>query len=357
MISKRRQYLKKASTNYISKLVENEIYPNFEKNTMLGNYQKKQLDSIVEALYAAEPKIFTSLNTPQKKIFIQLLNTIMESNDKDGLFNIIDNVINLEDEEITDFSNILKDTTLNHITNTIKLLEDRVKAVQALKEIVYNKEFNAKEVKHVQAIVEKHYWLFGEEYHLLTSAEPDFNQALQKLIAYKTGKSEKVAVEHKDAEKEMDIFMVKQGRSSGNYENVVVELKRPTIHLGENELSQVKQYMRVIKSDDRFNSPDSKWTYILVGNKFNTSGYIEGEIESHKNLGEKNLVHVENNHKIYVMTWSQIFENFSISHDFLLKKLELNQRLWLQKHNSADIAVADVVNNSASLSQFDICKR
>lgn len=354
LIAKRKQYLKKVSSDYISKLVESKIYPDFEKNTMLGMYQKEQLDSIVEALYTAEPKIFTALNTPQKKIFIRLLNTIMESNEKDGLFNIIDNVISLEDDEINDFANILKDTTLNHITSTIKLLEDRVKAVQALKEIVFNKEFNAREVEHVQAIVERHYWLFGEQYHLLTSAEPDFNQALQKLIAYKTSKDEKVDVEHEDAEKEMDIFMVKQGRSSGIYENVVVELKRPKILLGEKEVSQLKGYMRVIKSDARFNSPDSNWTYILVGNRFDTSGFIEGEIESHKNLGEKNLVHIEKNHKIFVMTWSQIFENFSTNHDFLLNKLKLKQEIWLHTHSSADAAVADVVNNSASLEQFEL---
>lgn len=354
LIAKRKQYLKKASSDYISKLVESKIYPDFEKNTILGKFKKDQLDSIVEALYTAEPKIFTALNTPQKKIFIRLLNTILESNEKDGLFNIIDNVIGLEDDEINDFANILKDTTLNHITSTIKLLEDRVKAVQALKEIVFNKEFNAREVEHVQSIVERHYWLFGEQYHLLTSTEPDFNQALQQLIAFKTGEDEEVNVDHEDAQKEMDIFMVKQGRSTGIYENVVVELKRPKVSLGEKQLSQLKRYMRVIMADDRFNSPDSQWTYILVGNKFDKSGYIEGEIESHKNLGEKNLVHTEKNHKIFVMTWSQIFENFSTNHDFLLNKLTFKQEVWLQTHSSADAAVEDVVNNSASLEKFDL---
>ena len=107
-------------------------------------------------------------------------------------------------------------------------------------------------------------------------------------------------------------------------------------------------------ADDRFNSPDSQWTYILVGNKFDKSGYIEGEIESHKNLGEKNLVHTEKNHKIFVMTWSQIFENFSTNHDFLLNKLKFKQEVWLQTHRSADAAVENVVNNSASLEKFDL---
>ena len=56
--------------------------------------------------------------------------------------------------------------------------------------------------------MEKHYWLFGEQYHLLTSAEPDFNEALRRLLYAKTGSSEFVT-------KEMDIFMNKQNRTSG----------------------------------------------------------------------------------------------------------------------------------------------
>jgi len=61
----------------------------------------------------------------------------------------------------------------------------------------------------------------------------------------------------------------------------VVELKRPTVALGEDQLSQVKKYMQVIRKDDGFN---------LVGNKFNTSGYVEGELDNNKSHGEEHLV-------------------------------------------------------------------
>lgn len=189
---------------------------------------------------------------------MRLLNSIMNSEDKENLFKVIEEVIELDEVERKDFAGLLEKTTLSNILSTIKLIEDRITAVQALKEIVFNKEFNAYEVKHVQAIVEKHYWLFGEQYHLLTSAEPDFNEALRRLLFAKTGNAELVTVDHDDANKEMDIFMNKQNKTAGYFENVVVELKRPSILIGEKQLSQVKRYMRVIQSDDRFNSPDSK---------------------------------------------------------------------------------------------------
>lgn len=40
--------------------------------------------------------------------------------------------------------------------------------------------------------------------------------------------------------------MIRQDRKGDVTENVVVELKRPTVALGEKELSQVKKYMQVI---------------------------------------------------------------------------------------------------------------
>ena len=51
--------------------------------------------------------------------------------------------------------------------------------------------------------------------------------------------------------------------------------------------------------------------------------------------------------KIYVLKWSEIFDEFSKRHEYLLDKLKLEEELWLRKHNSADEVVADAQNNSA----------
>ncbi|MBR1433344.1 ATP-binding protein [Ruminococcus sp.] len=351
LIRKRRSYLKKASEKYISSLIDENVYPNFEETNILDKYRRSQLDAIIESLYQAEPQIFSGLNNPQKKIFIRLLNTIMDSNDneKEALFSLIREIIDLDEEDQKNFNEILQKTTLTNIISTIRLLEDRLAAVQALKEVVFNKKFNSYEVKHVQAIVERHFWLFGEQYHLLTAAEPDFNVALRELLAFKGKQNKTAKIDSKDANKEMDIYLIRQNRESQCFENIVVELKRPIVPLGEEQLSQVKRYMRVIKSDSRFNSPDSKWTFILVGNRFDSTGYIEGELENNKNHGESGLVYESGNHKIYVKTWSQIFEDFSVKNEYLLKKLKFKQEMWLEKHNSADEAVNDAVNNTAAV--------
>ncbi len=237
----------------------------------------------------------------------------------------------------------------SHITMTIKLLCDRQKVIQALKELVFTKEFNAYEVPHIQKLVEENYWIFGEKYHLISAAEPDFKLALEGLLAAQTGSREKVDLLHPDKNKEMDIFMIRQDRSGKVTQNVVVELKRPKVKLGEDEVSQVKKYLRVIKSERRFNAGEVQWTFYLVGSEFNQSHYIEGEIENSANHGEKHLIYWRDNGltKIYALKWSEIFDDYARRHEFLMKRLRLEEKIWLEKHGSAEEAVQSIEGNSA----------
>ena len=47
---------------------------------------------------------------------------------------------------------------------------------------MFNEELGAKEIPHLQDLIENHYWLFGEEYHLVTAAEPKFEEKLNDKI-------------------------------------------------------------------------------------------------------------------------------------------------------------------------------
>ena len=351
VISYRQKFLKTSSNDFISKLIKDDIYPTFE-DSAVGQYQKEQLDEVVEALYITQPKVFTGLNTDNKKIFIGMLNLIVEKGNKPELFEILKQIVDLTDEERDELANVLRYTSFNRITRTVQLLADRQQTIQVLKEIVFTKDFATYEA-HVQKIVEEHYWIFGEQYNLITAAEPDFEQALQGLIMKTTGNKNKPKIDHPDKNKEMDIFMIRQDRNGMVTENVVVELKRPSVKLGEKEVSQVKKYMRVIKSEPRFNAGTMKWTFFLVGNEYDTSKYIEGELESHKASGQPFLIHTADNGltNIYVLKWSEIFDSFSHRYEFLMEKLQFEQSLWLENHISAEEAVASLDSNTARLAE------
>lgn len=350
LVKYRKKYLIDSSNRYIDRLIDKGLYPVFEDD-FLGTYRKNELNNLVGTLYAAKPKIFTGLSDDNKKITLHLLNLIMENQNKEELFNVLKNLIELDDYELQELSNVLKYTSLSNITKVIKILEDRIRVIDGLSTMVFDLKNYTLEVPHLQEVVENHYWLFGEEYSLITAAEPNFEQALRGLIFKTTGQTESVTINHEDKNKEMDIFMIRQDMKGKVTENVVVELKRPNISLGEVQVSQVKQYMRVIKSDDRFNSNQVKWTYFLVGNKFNNNGYIQGELDSHKHLGENGLIHSESNgmHKIFVKTWSDIFDDFHRRHNYLMEKLAMRKEKLEQENNNPQDIVNRIKQNEATM--------
>lgn len=347
LAQRRKAFLNDKKDKYIEAAITRKTYPRFD-DSPFGRYRRDSLDSIVGALYTTEPRLLNDLTPEHQKVFFRMLDMIMSNGDVDNFFSILREVVEMSDEERRELAGVLKFTSLSHAAQTIKLIQDRVRVIQVMKELVFDKSFNTYE-KHVQEMIENHFWIFGEQYHLLTAAEPDFEEALRQLIMAETGKADRVKIDHPDKQKEMDVYMIRQDKDGRATENVVVELKRPTVLLGENELSQVKRYMRVILEDERFNSATSKWTLYLVGTRFNTSGFIEGELKNLQHLGEPNLVYsVDNRIKIYVLTWSEIFAQFTLKYDHLLKRLKLSEELWKRKHDNVDEAVADGKDNSAA---------
>ena len=77
------------------------------------------------------------------------------------------------------------------------------------------------------------------------------------------------------------------------------------------------------------------------------------------NYGEQHLIHCQDKGltKIYAFKWSEIFEDYSRRHDFLMERLKLEEKLWLETHSSADDAVNSVIDNSAIMPEPVIPKR
>lgn len=344
---KRKLFLKNSSSQVIESFERSGAFPKFNTNNVWEKYRKNELEDFVKELYQAEPKIFVSLNLEQKKILIRFLNLILDSEERDRLIEVLGEITTLESDELEHLSQSLKVTKLSNIIKTVKLIEDRYKAIEELKNLVFNKELNANERDHVQKFVESHYWIFGEQYHLVTAAEQKFETALRRYVYHLTGETNEVSIDHHDKNKEMDIFMVRQLLNDSFINNVVVELKSPKIKLGSKELEQVKRYMNVILEQNEFNANNMTWEFYLIGNEFDQSGYIDREIKNSKHHGEKSLVYSVDNYKIYVKKWSEIFAEFELKHRFLYEKLELERTKLTVNVTSADGIVNNVSNNSA----------
>ncbi|MCU0466959.1 MAG: ATP-binding protein [Arcicella sp.] len=345
---KRKPFLHFSAVKLFNRYEEDGIFPTY-KSEWERIYKKPLLEETLIGLYEAQPKLFVSLNNDQKKVFVRFLDLLLDSHERDHTLKIVEEIVDLDSEERESLAKLFQTTKLDRIINTIKLIEDRFSTVNMLKELVYNPDLKANEVNHLQSMIESHYWLFGEQYQLVTAAEPKFEEGLRRYIYHLTKDDIHPEMSHPDKLKEMDIFACRQNTYTDKIENVVIELKHPNIKIGRNQVSQVDKYIEVILSDAMFNASNMSWEFYLIGKEFDTSEYIERQIESNANHGIKSLIHWSHKGrvKMYAKTWSEIFADFEIKHKHLNDKLQLERQVLISSYSSANEVVLLAANNSA----------
>ena len=107
----------------------------------------------------------------------------MDSGETNNLFKILEDVTEPTPEERRDMAELLEKVEFKNVVSMLQLVTDRLQAIKDFKELI-KKERNANEVDHIQKFIEKHYWFFGEEYHLATAEEPNFEEALRTFLNY-----------------------------------------------------------------------------------------------------------------------------------------------------------------------------
>ncbi|MDM1352052.1 hypothetical protein HX017_17870 [Myroides marinus] len=50
-------------------------------------------------------------------------------------------------------------------------------------------------------------------------------------------------------------------------ENIIVELKRPSVTIGKDQFRQIDDYLDFIIQQDQFNSQMRKWKFYVISNK------------------------------------------------------------------------------------------
>lgn len=327
---KEKEYIKEnKAEDLIVKYRRDSVFPTF-KNTSYEQLRKDDLENVVKELYCAEPKIFHKLNKTQSKTLVGFLNLLLDSEERDKILTIIDGIVNLTDDERTELAETLNKTKFTHILGLVKLLENRHTAVEKLKLLIFDLEKFTNERDHIQKAIENNYWLFGEKYHLV-SADDSFEVTLNNYLHFlelNNNKKPKIS-ELNEAEKlrRPDIFICRKSnipdpKSDDGLieENIIVELKRPSVVIGKDQYRQIEDYLNFIVTENQFNSQLREWKFILVGKEVDS--FITNLYESQSNRGKRFLVQKVKNFEIYAMTWDDLFKQYQNRHRNLVEKLE-----------------------------------
>lgn len=319
----------------IKKMMEvRKTFPHFSNNDY-GNLRKKDLVRVTKEIYCLEPRIFMKLKDIQEKSLLAFLNLLLNSEERQNILTVIEEIIQLTSEQRKQFADILQKTRLENIIDTITFIENRYRVIEVLKEIIYDLDKFANERDHIQKIVEQNYWLFGEQYHL-ASADQSMYRALEQynyiLYGAKTA-TDKLSPEA-EADRRMDIFLCSSRNVENSFgcfieENIVVELKAPKVTLSKTVLRQVEDYMDFIRSKPQFNSQQRRWKFIAVCKDVDDN--IKERYNTFSDRGKPGLIHQNDKYEIYALTWDDVFKSFDLRHSFMLDKLKYNREILLEE--------------------------
>ncbi|WP_232825320.1 ATP-binding protein [Salinicola sp. RZ23] len=345
LADKRKPFMVESANALVESYEKEGIFPRHNDKNAWEIVRYEDLKKTVKELYIVEPRVFHKLSKVQKKTFVGMLSIMLDNGEVEDFFAILQGVVDLSSEEREVFAKQLKSTKMSSVVSTIQLISDRFRSVEEFKKLVFDPSMYAGEVPHIQKMMERNYWLIGEQYRLLTAAEPDFEEALRRYVHLLRGEDRKTMLDESYRHKEMDLFLVRQGKNRSKIENVVLELKHPVnVRLGKKEVDQLYDYFQAVKKTPEFNAGNVDWKFYLIGNKFDDSGYIKDLQNALRSHGEPGLIFV-GDYKAYAFTWSEIFNDFELKHNFLNEKLNLElKHLSEGEHMSAD----DIVNAKRS---------
>lgn len=330
-------FIEKKIGNYMSQkaddavrqmIEERKTFPEFSDDPY-GKMQKQDLEKVTKEIYKLEPKIFYKLKPVQEKSLLGFLNLLLNSKERENVLTIVEQIVELTPEQRQDFSDMLRKTKLENVIDTIKFIQERYKVIELLKAIVFDMPQYANERNHIQKIVQQHFWLFGEQFNLV-SADERMKNALEKYINILYGGKDTDSTLDEDAEQErrMDIFLCNNREIETSFgttleENIIVELKAPRVILSKKVLRQIEDYMDFVRKQPSFNSEYRRWKFIAVCKEVDED--VKGRYKTFEDRGKVGLVHEIDNYEVYALTWDDIFKSFELRHAPLLKRLNYDR--------------------------------
>ena len=301
------------------------------------DWRRDNIKQIARAIYTADPTVFTSLRSKQRKILFALLDRLAVSSENDSIFEVLQGVLSLNDETLEVLGGLLKQTSLQNIVATIELLQRRSSAIHSLRLLMNEHYKDVLETPDLQKIIENHTWLFGPNYEVLGAEEDTFTKIARSLrdsvkgVDCVDGADLADGVIIDGANRQVDLFLARKLPKFGTrgeeiYRCVIVEIKRPSISLNKKHLRQLEDYAEIITKHPEFSSKRLRFELILVGRKISSADtHIAARLEGMRDRGEFGLISDAGSIKQYVMDWYSLLDGHDLVHSSLLERLQLKR--------------------------------
>ena len=283
-------------------------------------------------LFDDELDLFSKDSKTRKIIYLLLRNAI-ENGDMSFLFS---NVLNISKDGQNKLQELLRQTEMEEIIRFSAEVAQKDSYLNFLNDLVYG--VNAKQLlerKQLHKIVERHLWVFGEEYNDTlklwsdTSLENNLNELHDKYLNYQPTKNDENLIEDiKGKVKSItDLFFYNEKKlGNGRREVMIVELKAPKCAIGQKELNQVERYAFEIAQQAKFPKHDICYKILLISSRitdFGRSAVDSSGLNQATPFLYKLITNNSSDIQIFVMEWSELINKNKMRLSYLGNKLKL----------------------------------
>lgn len=140
LVKKLKRFLEEKQKKYVVEVASKKLLAKYQSKGIIrqpqNDYDKilvEDLKKTISAMYEVQPKIFTNLQDDQAKTLVGVVELLLQTDKREDLISIMESVVKLSDDERHNLASVLKTTDLARITDTIRLIQNRIRTISALK--------------------------------------------------------------------------------------------------------------------------------------------------------------------------------------------------------------------------------
>jgi Histidine kinase-, DNA gyrase B-, and HSP90-like ATPase len=283
-----------------------------------------------------------------RKLSLGLLREALEQ-DPGALHRVLKDVLALPAEQIESLADLLTRTPLASVIAASRAIADRLEFLAGLAALTTHPEWRkrVKERSQLHKILASETWVFGEEYSLaasdksLTTVLEHHVSCLKRAATVDVaGPADEVEVVDEDGRRRIvDLLLSRSIETADNRrQHLVIELKRPSVKVGPDELQQIKDYALAIAKDARFDLERTRWEFWVVST--GVRGTADEERRQHPDQFGLASTLQDGRVRIWVKTWGEILQDAEHRLKFVKKKLgydpgEIEALDYLRKEHEA----------------------
>jgi hypothetical protein len=272
---------------------------------------------------AATP-VLAKMDVEQRRFSMQLMKVAVET-DPSAVQQVMREVLRLPEERIKEMASLFERTTLESMITASHSILNRLDFLTGLRTLIFAVDAKkaTTERRQLHRILEREPWLFGDEW-TLTASDETLRRVLVKHL-HLLGQDAAYADVMPESQAAGKVFipdLVLSGSASSyskSREYLVVELKRPSVTLGKEELDQIEAYAIAITEDEQFNQPHISWDFWLIGNAYN--GYVERKLKTPGNPHGCALIAPK--FRVHVRSWAEVLGEAEHRHKYVERALDV----------------------------------